>query len=44
MHSCAIPTDENLTERAVKMCLICVGATSDVPTMLNAAHCVTLSF
>lgn len=44
MHSCAVPTDENLTERAVRMCVICVGGTSDVPTMLNAAHCVTLSF
>jgi hypothetical protein len=44
MHSYSVPTDENLTERAVSMYLICVGGTSDVPTMLNAAHCVTLSF
>ena len=43
MHSYAVPTDENLAERVVRMCLICDGGTSDVPTMLNAAHCVTLS-
>ena len=43
MHSYVVPTDEDLAERVLRMCLICVGGTSDVPTMLNAAHCVSLS-